>query len=106
MTTPHDYRQLADRMRELTADTQRIRADYEQAQVHGVSPDGSVRVTMKAGKVLTLDIAPEALNHDNVYLANQVLAALQQAEQQSDESLAARTAPMVNAVEQLRNLFP
>jgi DNA-binding protein YbaB len=106
VTSPHDYRRLADRMRELTADTQRIRADYDQAQVDSVSPDGSVRVTMKAGKILALDIAPEALNHDNVYLANQVLAALRQAEQQSDEFLAARTTPMVNAVEQLRNLFP
>ena len=62
-------------------------------------------MTFRAGKVLALDIAPEALNHDNVYLANQVLAALRLAEQQSDEFLAARTTPMVNAVEQMRGLF-
>lgn len=92
-------------MRELTADTQRIRADYDQAEATGLSPDGSVRVVTKAGKVVTLDIAPDALNHDNVYVANQVLAAMRQAEQQSDQFLVARTTPMVNAVEQLRSLF-
>ncbi|MEU8821716.1 YbaB/EbfC family nucleoid-associated protein [Actinoplanes sp. NPDC048796] len=106
MTSSYDYRQLADRMRELTADTQRIRADYDQAEVTAVSPDGSARVVMRAGKLSALTIDPGAMAHDNVYVANQVLAAIRQAEQQSEQFLTARARPMADAVEQLRGLFP
>jgi len=106
VTTPFDYRQLASRMRELTADTQRIRAEYDRTDVAAGSPDGSVRVVVRAGKVVSLSIDPSAMEHDNVYVANQVLAALRHAEEQSAEFLTARAAPMADAVEQLRDLFP
>jgi DNA-binding protein YbaB len=106
VTSPHNYRELADRVRELTADTQRIRSDYDRAEVRGVSPDGSVRVLMRAGTVLSLDIDPAAMNHDNVYLASQVVAALRQAEEQTAQFLSSRATPLADALGQLRELFP
>ena len=106
MTSLNDYRHLADRVRELTADTQRICADYDRAEIRGVSPDGSARVVMRAGKVVSLDIDSAAMNHDNVYLAGQVLAALQQAEDQSAQFLTSRTDPVADAMGRLRTLFP
>ncbi|MFD0783261.1 YbaB/EbfC family nucleoid-associated protein [Micromonospora azadirachtae] len=93
-------------MRELTADTQRIREDFDRTEIRGLSPDGTVRVLVKAGRVITLDIDPAAMNHDNVHLANQVLAALRQAEEQSAQFLTSRTTPMVDAVDEMRKLFP
>lgn len=94
---------MAERMRQLTTDTERIRADYERAEVVGVSPGGTVRVTMRAGRIIALVIDPVAMDHDNVYVAGQVLSAIKQAEDQSNEFLTARTTPMAGAVEELRN---
>lgn len=94
---------MADRVRQLTADTQRIREDYDRAEVTGVSPDRSVRVTMAAGRVASLVIDPAAMDHDNVYVAGQVMAAIRQAEEQAAEFLSSRTSPMVAAMEELRN---
>ncbi|MEV4351053.1 YbaB/EbfC family nucleoid-associated protein [Actinoplanes sp. NPDC049596] len=104
MTAP-DYRQMAEQVRRLTADTQRARADFERAEVTGYSPDGTIRVVMRAGRVHSLDVGPDAMNHDNVHLASQILTAIRQAEEQSAELLAARAAPVADAVDRMRGLF-
>ncbi|NMO54028.1 YbaB/EbfC family nucleoid-associated protein [Actinoplanes sp. TBRC 11911] len=105
MPSPEEFRQLADRVRRFTADTQSIRAEYDRAEVSGVSPDGAVRVTMRGGRIAGLDMDPSVLNHDNVYVANQVLAAIRRAEDQSAEFLGSRTAPMNDAVTEIRNFL-
>jgi DNA-binding protein YbaB len=96
---------MAERMRQLSADTERIRADYDRAEATGISPDGSVRAAMRAGRMVSLVIDPGAMDHDNVYLAGQVMAAVRQAEEQAAAFLSARTSPMVAAVEELRDRF-
>jgi DNA-binding protein YbaB len=90
-------------MRQLTADTEHIRAEIEQAEAVGNSPDGTVHVTMRSGQVASVAVDPAAMDHDNVYLAGQVMAAIRQAQEQSAEFLKSRTSPMFDAVEQLRN---
>ena len=98
MSYPQDLRLFAEQLRGLTADTERIRREYDQADVHGVSPDGSVRVTMRAGRMTSLVIDPGGLDHDNVYLAAQVMAAVRQAEEQSAEFLSSRTSSILAAI--------
>lgn len=96
---------MADRVRQFTADTQSIRAEYDRADVSGVSPDGAVRVTMRGGRIAGLAMDPSVLDHDNVYVAGQVLAAIRQAEDQSAEFLTSRTSPMSDAVTEIRNFL-
>ncbi|WP_164842424.1 YbaB/EbfC family nucleoid-associated protein [Actinoplanes solisilvae] len=100
-----DYRQLAERMQQLTAETQRIREDYDKAEVTGVSGDGSVRATVRAGKLISLSIAPSALEHDNFYMAAQVLTAVREAEEQAAQFLSAQTSPVADAVQEFGHLF-
>lgn len=103
MTDPQNYRQMANRVRQLTSDAQRVGEEYSRAEVAGISPDGSVRVAMRAGQMVSLVIDPGAMDHDNVYVAGQVMAAIRQAEEQSAQFLTARTSPMTAAVQELRN---
>lgn len=87
----------------MSADSQRLGSDFDNVDIAGVSPDGGVRVTMRGGRLAALTIDPSAMNHDNVYLAGQVQAAIRQAEESSREFLTKRTAPMMRTVEELRD---
>lgn len=102
---PPEYRQLVDSLRELGASAESARGEYERTDVVGVSPDGSVRVTVRAGRIADVVISPGALDHDNVYVAAQVLAALRQAEGEGAELLAKHTRPMLGSMEAMRAQF-
>jgi DNA-binding protein YbaB len=99
MTMP-DFGQLKDQLSRLGNEMERARADLEMNDVHGASPDGMVRATMRAGRLDALFIDPAAMEQDPVRLANQVVAAVQDCHARSTEMLTRRMSPMTDEMRQ------
>lgn len=93
-----DFNQLSEQLSRLSSEMERARADLETQDVYGTSPDGLVRATLRAGRLVGLTIEPSALEQDPVRLANQVLAAVQDGETSSAELLTRRMSPMTEDV--------
>lgn len=91
-----DFSQLRDQFSRLNNEMERARAELETNDVHGASPDGMVRATMRAGRLDAITIDPSAMEQDPVRLANQVLAAVQDCEARSTEMLTRRMVPMTD----------
>jgi hypothetical protein len=58
---------------------------------------------MRSGQIASVVVDRPAMDHDNVHLAGQLMAAIRQAQDQSAEFLQSRTSPVLDAVEHLRN---
>jgi DNA-binding protein YbaB len=95
-----DFRQWADQMARFPVDAERMRADAGQADIVGISPDGTVRVTARSGRTAAVEIDPAAMAYDSGYVAGQVLAAVQQAERRSADHRA-RADATTSALESL-----
>lgn len=100
MTMP-DFRQLTEQLARFSSDVQRAREEFEAVEVHGSSPDGGVRATMRSGKLTALTIDPGAMEQEPTRLADQVLAAVRDCEGRSTELLTRRTAPMAGTMEKM-----
>ncbi|MFJ6199215.1 YbaB/EbfC family nucleoid-associated protein [Micromonospora sp. NPDC092111] len=100
MTMP-DFRQLTEQLARFGSDMQRAREEFEAVEVHGSSPDGAVRATMRSGKLAALTIDPRAMEQEPSRLADQVLAAVRDCEERSSETIMKRTAPMAGAMEKM-----
>jgi DNA-binding protein YbaB len=94
-----DFGQLSEQLSRLSGEVERARADMETTDVYGVSPDGTVRATMRAGRLAAVTIDPSAMQQDSVWLANQVLAAVQDCETRSADMLMRVVSPMASEVE-------
>jgi DNA-binding protein YbaB len=98
---PADLRQLSEHMRRLGAAAQRAQGDLGERDMIGISPDGLVRATMRSSRLVALSIDPSGLDLDAATLADQVLAAVQDAEAQSGEQLTGQLGPVAEQVEGL-----
>jgi DNA-binding protein YbaB len=99
---PPDFHRWSEQLAGFGRDAERMRADLASSELVGTSPDGSIRATMRSGKLAALSIAPSALNHDISYLEGQILAAVRDGERQTAEMMTRSTEPMTEA---LRNLI-
>ncbi|MFI7608283.1 YbaB/EbfC family nucleoid-associated protein [Micromonospora sp. NPDC049366] len=100
MTMP-DFRQMTEQMKKLTVDLERVREEFESIEVHGSSPGGRVRVTMRAGKLDALWIDPAAMEQAPTRLAEEILGAVRDCEANSTQMLGRSTGPMTEAMEKL-----
>ncbi|GAA0486410.1 hypothetical protein Ade02nite_10180 [Paractinoplanes deccanensis] len=96
-----DFTRLTEQLAGLTQGMREAHAEYETTEVHGGSPDGTVRATMRSGRLAGLTIEPRALEQGAARLAEQVLAAVRDCEDRTAALLTARTDAMNGAVQRM-----
>ncbi|MFF5076588.1 YbaB/EbfC family nucleoid-associated protein [Actinoplanes sp. NPDC000266] len=104
MTSPSmpDFNHLTEQLAQVTKGMQQAHTEFEATEVHGGSPDGAVRATMRSGRLVGLTIEPRALEpRDAARLADQVLAAVRDCEDRTAALLGARTDAMNGMVRRM-----
>ncbi|MEV0380463.1 YbaB/EbfC family nucleoid-associated protein [Nonomuraea sp. NPDC050643] len=78
---PEDLERITARAEEMLARAEELRSEIDVVVGHGEAADGQVRVTAAAsGRLMDVKFAPRAMRMDSLTLAEAVLRAAQQAQ--------------------------
>ncbi|TDE41581.1 YbaB/EbfC family DNA-binding protein [Nonomuraea mesophila] len=78
---PEDLERITARAEEMLARVEELRSEIDVAVGHGVAADGQVRVTVgPSGRLTEVELAPRAMRMDSRRLAEAMLRAAQEAQ--------------------------
>ncbi|MEO3789169.1 YbaB/EbfC family nucleoid-associated protein [Nonomuraea sp. B10E15] len=78
---PEDLERITARAEEMLARVEELRSEIDVAVGHGAAADGQVRVTVGAsGRLTEVELAPRAMRMDSRRLAEAMLRAAQEAQ--------------------------